>query len=1139
MIIRNGVNSTLRARKRSALFTLLIFLLTVTLTLGIGLRAYCGQLLIQMENSYTSVAIVEYLGSDYPDRNVADPYAREALENLNNINFAGIPGVQQWETTDRTLAVIDGYTRYNGDVPYPNSAVLECMSFVPNYENGTVSYTQDQLANRYVAYSIEFGDWKAKIQFTPETSTNWIPFFHHYPSAGSTDTLTYVYTYVDKNGISHSVTEEDLPSEYIAYGVFTADGFGRDSYQYVKNGEVVWTYTHLNAMEQIAEYSYIPEEDCYYGNGKVISTYSALTAAIPYAYGKPDSLAIEVDLREIGLIPEKGKHYLFHGGFMETGRNNTFALLPFYDGCEIPPYVEVGDPEAEKIFYEYAEFYRYANNAIEMEASNNISALEVFQQSYLELMEGRFPYPGETDVCVITEDIKLNMDLSLGDKISVNTLHSNADDRYDLTVEDQTQVLTIVGMTNTTEDYLGSIWVNPANGGFSSPLFGYELGRAVLDNETANEAAKAIQSHCPANVRVTMYDQGYTTAIQPLRSMESTALAITIAAALGAVAVLILFAFLFVGRQKETVQVLVSLGTSKGKIRLWLLSGATVIAGIATLLGALFGVVAMGQLIRLALLLATKVYAVDGRYSETTIGYSQNSLPNIPVPVWPALLSAVAIFAAALILCVLFVSQARRRSTPKKGKQSVHVPKSGTSVLGKIPVRFALLSAKRGGWRSFVVPVCALILSLFLGILAATAQDWSDQLDAIYDDAHITGQAVSNNGRQSNNLVVSTENARLLWQSGLLDRFGVSIGWNYWIATEMPEFGNNAFAGERRQAWIESQPQIIALNDLNASSEFIHGNTPEITWLDGWQMDFLTKTQCDSFLTGEYFYGYKLALKPEMEKALYPCLVSEEFLKSHSLELGQIFYVSMQYPMAADKRDTYVMLTAVGTFSQSSKKANIYVPLSFWCSPELLTGENDPFDTGKRPTATFANYEDRDHYFYSTTSFQTCTFSLQDSEKITAFRDYLSEQGVSRVRSPGKNRLTVILHDQSFIEAAEGLNRYISFSKILFPILFMVVSLLGFVISWLMINGRRMEFAILRGLGTSERNVFLSFFLEQGSLCLIGSLISSIILYFISTPGLLVWLSVLLFTGCYLAGCSVAVKSVSKTNLLALLSERE
>ena len=72
MIIRNGIRSTLRARGRSMLFTLLIFVLTLTLSLGLGAWAYSSALLNQMEEGYTSIALVEYLGQDYPDQDIGD-----------------------------------------------------------------------------------------------------------------------------------------------------------------------------------------------------------------------------------------------------------------------------------------------------------------------------------------------------------------------------------------------------------------------------------------------------------------------------------------------------------------------------------------------------------------------------------------------------------------------------------------------------------------------------------------------------------------------------------------------------------------------------------------------------------------------------------------------------------------------------------------------------------------------------------------------------------------------------------------------------------------------------------------------------------------------------------------------------------
>ena len=60
-------------------------------------------------------------------------------------------------------------------------------------------------------------------------------------------------------------------------------------------------------------------------------------------------------------------------------------------------------------------------------------------------------------------------------------------------------------------------------------------------------------------------------------------------------------------------------------------------------------------------------------------------------------------------------------------------------------------------------------------------------------------------------------------------------------------------------------------------------------------------------------------------------------------------------------------------------------------------------------------------------------------------------------------------------------------------------------------TGRRMEFAIMRGLGASQKRMFASFFLEQALLCLTGCLI----------------------------GCALSVQAVGRTNLMALICERE
>lgn len=95
MIVRNGVRSTLRARGRTILFTLLILLLTLALALGLGMWAYCAQTLAAMDESYTSIALVEYMGEDYPEADVADEYARQAAQALDGSAVSALEGVER------------------------------------------------------------------------------------------------------------------------------------------------------------------------------------------------------------------------------------------------------------------------------------------------------------------------------------------------------------------------------------------------------------------------------------------------------------------------------------------------------------------------------------------------------------------------------------------------------------------------------------------------------------------------------------------------------------------------------------------------------------------------------------------------------------------------------------------------------------------------------------------------------------------------------------------------------------------------------------------------------------------------------------------------------------------------------------
>ncbi|MBR5536368.1 MAG: hypothetical protein IKU58_00525 [Clostridia bacterium] len=1007
MILRNGILSTVRARTRTILFTALLLLMCLSFTLGLGMWAYCGNQLASLDENYVSIALVEYMGADYPDENAADVYARAAAAALDNAALAAIPGVKLWERQDSTLAHVEGFERM-GNAAYPDYAVIEFIQFTEFKQN-------------------------------------------------------------DNQG------------------------------------------------------------------------YAAVTNDILYARELEGTTAMIVETNGFDFVPEKGRRYTLHGRFTVTNSTNRcFAITEFYEGCETLPWQDTKESAPAPIFYEYAEYYARANNFVTLCASADIAALEVFQQDIFRLDTGRFPQKGESGVCVVSSDMALQMKLSPGDYIDVKDFDSDSDDRMKVRENGLQRRLEVVGIATGPQDTYGYVWLSDAEGGFAADLYGYTLGRAVLDNRTARQAAEAIEALCPDGVRVTLFDQGYSGAAQPLEAMRSTATAVTLASALGALVVLILFAYLFVGRQQENVNILVSLGTPKGKIALWLLSGAVLISAAASAAGAWLGNTMLGKLLEMALAAASSLYAVDSRYSESTVGVVRQAPEMGAVPRWPAVVAFCLVFFASLMFCVVFLRLARRRSAPKKGKLSVRVPKGGTSLLGRGPLRFALLSTRRGGWRSGLVPAAALVLSLLLGILASASADWEGQMDILYRDSHIRGRAVSLDGRRSTDLVIPTEHARTLWKSGLLKDIHVSMGFHYWFPEDIPAFGSGGFAQESRDAWIDNQPQIFALSDMDAAPEFLYSGAPEIDWLEGWDEDFLADPEaCVSLPEATTFYHWQIVLlAAEREATAVPCLMPDTVMERFGLELGDSIPIAIRYWVNNEAHEVLWEFIPVGRFTQAGADLNIYAPLTLWCDQDWITGQEEILPAGQRVTMQVHTPQERDQLFYFNSRFSTCVFTLTDPSQLDELRDYLQENNYTRVDGRRSNRTALLLYDRAFVETAGGLGRYIRFSQLLFPVLFVLVAVLGFIISWLVMNTRRMEFAILRGLGTSRSRVFLSFFLEQAMLCLLGCVGAAVILSL--ATGFVGWLtSVGIFAACYLFGTALSVLVIGRTNLMLLLGERE
>ncbi|MBR6472763.1 MAG: hypothetical protein IKS99_03405 [Firmicutes bacterium] len=1014
MFIRNGINSNLRERGRTTLFTLLIVFLTITMILSISVLLYCNAVIEACDEAYRSIALVEYMGSEYPNEDVADAAAREAAGALSDESVLSIPGVRSWTRANTASGYIKGYERRLGPTPYGKRGVIVVSHF-----------------SKRIYQSDEFDDEGNPI---------------------INDDSIYYYTCL----LNETIYTQEV-KEGIYIDILTADS------------------------------GFEPEQDkTYVLNGSFV-----------------DTTAIS---RQIGEYPMNGLTIL--------------RIQSFLDADDLP-YAEIAKGEdIPEIFLHEAELYNTMNNYVRVVPCRDVNDLYEFQQNELQLAEGAMPDPGTPNACVISSDLAKCLDLKPGDEFTLDELQGTDEDRYKLKPADGKQTYTVSGIASDSFDYGGTVWAIAEDA--DTPLFGYQLGTASLDNEQAVEAAESLQELVPEQVRVTLLDQGYTRSVQPFREVKKTAVNVLIVCAAGVAAVLLLFAFLFVGRQSETVKIMVSLGTPSRRIAQWFLSGALVICGAAAIIGTVIGTVLRPIVISMIARNAASAQSEEGalRYSETSIGVVKQMDFDLNIPHWPNILAALGVIALALIFCLLFLRLARRSGTRKRGKSRVRVPHGVTSIKGRGGLRFALLSIRRGGLRSLVVPMVSLALTIAVIVLGGVYQNWQNELDEALDNARIDGIVVSLDGRHYSDLFLTVEAVKSLVDIEGIEDISVSGGYHYWLPEEVPAFSTGDTGQWRRYEWIGSQPEIVPLNSLAAAKEFYYSD-PSITWLEGWDESMLAETDVKPMI---------LRFPVKADPNIIPIVCSTDFLESHDMVLGDTLSIMSRYEVFGKQlMEIPLIVQAVGSYVKQEDKEQIYAPLSLHLPQAMLFGGDMPDYITESDVFELSNK----------LSLRTCRFHLASARELDAVRERLEDLGFSAVGQVSSIRTTLLLRDAAFLKFKQSMERNITMGRVMTTMISLLIVLLGFIISWLMTFSRRREFALMRGFGVNKRRVFASFFLEQAILSFIGCLIGCMALIKLYAGGATQPLTVAAFILCYLLGTAVSIMMIGKTDLMELLTVRD
>ncbi|MBP5294967.1 MAG: hypothetical protein J6Y95_04530, partial [Lachnospiraceae bacterium] len=944
MLVRNGILTCFRQKGRTILFFLLLTVLAMALLLAQGVMLYCDSALTQADSQYRSIAVVEYMGEDYPSRDAADPAARKALESFEALDPEALPGVKAFTKGTVLSAEAEGYRRNGGKIPYLNHAVLVLSRFT----------------------------------------------------------------------------------------------------------------------ELIKDQSEIPFR-------------TAIINQSLYSRKDYTNNIIDILLEDADFRPGKGEEYVLCGYFvtkttpeMPANGLQVFVVENVLPSDE-PAYARVTDKTVPERFRGYAEYLELANNYVRVIPCADVEDQRAFHQNEIHLESGEFPGEGE---CVITPDLAAQLDLAPGDELSLRMAAQSEEDAYVLFGTDETKRLRVGGISSASIDYYGTVWTVGENA--ETPLFGYQLGTLSLENAKAEDTVIALRGKAPAGVRVTLFDQGYGETVKPFRQVRSSAQNIFLLSLAGVLVVLFFFAFLYIGRQRDTIHTMVSLGTTNGKIALWMLSGAFVLillsVGLGTMLGRLLQPFIMEKVTAAAGL--NEVEHLSLQYSETDVGVVREAVFSPKIPLWPCILAAAGILVSALLLCLLFLALTRRGTTRKRGKNRVRVPHGRTSAHGSGPFRFARLSILRGGLRTMVVPLVTAVLTVLIIFLSGVYQGWVNELADLEKNTQIDGVVLSLDGRSYAGLSTSLVYVRKLQEIEGVENVSVSKGSRYWLEEEMPDFGAG-FGRENRDLWIFNQPDLTAVRELRAAKDFYYQEA-SVEWLEGWDEQKFGETETPALM--ELFDASGIVSLPEEIERLmnyeYPAVPSREFLTAHGLDLGDSLFVNVQIEYGSGRhtvmRERGVLLRIVGAYRQQGSEAHIYVPLSAYCPKDILEGEEAP------PGEAYHR-----KYLRDSATFETCRFTLESASRLQELRAALSEQGFSEVGRIHKIRTTVLLSDASYLKLKESMERNISIGRTVGILIAVLVVVIGFLISWLMTSSRKQEFALMRGFGAGRMRIFLSFFHEQ------------------------------------------------------------
>ncbi len=507
------------------------------------------------------------------------------------------------------------------------------------------------------------------------------------------------------------------------------------------------------------------------------------------------------------------------------------------------------------------------------------------------------------------------------------------------------------------------------------------------------------------------------------------------------------------------------------------------------------------------------------------------------------MLVALLVFLLALGFCLHFAERTiNGRVLQAKVHNRNQRPPKRSSTAGKGAARYSLLSIRRSGARTLVVPALAIAMLLFIATLLSTLASYETAKEALYDTTALRGYCTTMAGKYAGNLVIRNNYVQQLIDLNDLDDIAITYHKRYrYLGIAEHRDGTQRISGARATDGIlltdmlnqiANAPYLVFTNNVADAPEFYF-----------------------SQFTGEFLPGYDESMFAERNWTEPVCIVSTQFMENKDVQLGdtiRIYVVNgTSYGSSNANSPAFIGLDlkVVGSFYRQASEDYIYSPLSSGVLDldGLQDGEATDFGrpmsfgylrrhcediTSLTPQSLFDVLLDESYV-------SSFSFTLKDARKLTEFKDALEEIGFSGPKQDRDIRVAILIEDKTFLESVSSISQRSTYMQILYPVLLALVCAVGVIAAFLMINSRREEIAIMRGLGAQKKRIFLTFFYEQLFLLAAGMLAGAAVWLLFGDAAQLGKPDLYVFFACYALGAGIALFLQNRKSAISILSEKE